>query len=964
MKKILIPLLAFFISLPSLQGQNNTNQSFPDATSATERWEGYQQRLSLQEQSLVKNIPFRNVGPTVMSGRVVDLEVDPDDPTHFYAAFASGGLWETTNEGASFTPLFQNEIVMTIGDIAVDWKNEVIYVGSGENNSSRSSYSGYGLFKSTDGGSSWTHLGLPESHHIGRILIDPRDPNTLVVGVLGKLYSTNEERGIYKSRDGGKTWQKTLFVDEQSGVVDIARNPANPDELIAASWQKDRKAWNFVEAGAGSGIFKSTDNGETWANISEGKSGFPDTQGMGRVGIDFGPNGDVFVVLDNQDRRKSEDDQKQGITKDMLRDMSTDDFLALANEKINDFLDDNGFPQKYNAVDIKSDIRSDKVKPIDLVRYLEDANSLLFDTPVKGGEVYKSTDGGESWAKTHEGYIDSFVFSYGYYFGQIRVDQKNPDNVYIMGVPLLASADGGKTWNSISKANVHADHHALWVNPNRSGHLINGNDGGINISYDNGDNWIHCNSLPVGQFYAVNVDMEKPYNVYGGLQDNGVWKGPSDYTFSPGWYSNGRYPYERLMGGDGMKVAIDTRNNDIVYTGYQFGNYFRINTANGKRVYVTPSHELGEAPYRWNWQSPIMLSSHNQDIVYFGSNKFHRSMNQGDDWETLSDDLTQGGKKGDVSFGTLSTITESPLRFGLIYVGSDDGLVHVSKDAGQTWTNITGSLPEDFWISRVEASKHVEGRVYVSLNGYRWDHFKPMVYVSDDFGSSWKNISEGLPREPVNVVREDPVNEDLIYVGTDHGTYVSLDRGNKYMLLEGGMPAVAVHDLVIHPRENELVVGTHGRSIYIGDVSHLQQLTDEILQKRTHLFAVEGERYSNRWGSKGWAWGEVNESATGVVLYAKDGGTRKMTVKQGDLTLFEKDVEAETGLNFLEYRMLVQEDAVKSYRKIMDEKWAEDFKEAENGRYYLVPGTYTITVGDSSTTLKIEAPRERPPRKG
>ena len=855
MRKIFLLIFTLILCI-STQGQRNRSGKVPEATSSEDRWTGYQQRKDLIDHSLVKNVPFRNVGPTVMSGRVVDIEVDPQDPTHFYVAYASGGLWETTNEGASFSPLFDNEIVITIGDIAVDWNNDIIYLGSGENNSSRSSYSGYGLFKSTDNGNNWEHIGLTESHHIGRILIHPEEPNTLIVGALGHLYSKNDERGVYKSTDGGATWAKTLEVNNQTGIVDIARNPNDPEELVAAAWEKDRKAWNFVEAGNGSGIYRSTDGGETWNNISEGDNGFPDTEGMGRVGIDYGPDNDIYVVLDNQDRREKEDEEDYSVTREVLRNISNSDFLELSNDEINDFLDREGFPQKYNAVDIKSDVESGKVKPVDLVIYLEDANSLLFDTPVKGGEVYRSGDSGQSWEKTHEDYIDSFVFSYGYYFGQIRVDQINPEMIYILGVPILASKDGGKTWESINKGNVHADHHALWIDPDRSGHLILGNDGGINITYDNGENWIHCNSLPVGQFYSVNVDMAKPYNVYGGLQDNGVWKGPSTYQLSTSWHSSGDYPYDRIMGGDGMQVEIDTRNNDVVYTGFQFGNYYRINTNTNERSYITPSHELGEAPFRWNWQAPIQLSSHNQDIVYFGSNKFHRSMDQGENFETLSGDLTKGGKKGDVSYGTLTTISESPLRFGLIYVGSDDGLIHVSKDAGETWSRISDDLPANFWVSRVFASNHRENRVYISLNGYRWDNFSPLVYMSDDYGNTWQDISSNLPLEPVNVIKEDPVNENVLYVGTDHGVYVSLDRGKSYMALREGLPAVPVHDLVVHPRENELVLGTHGRSIFIGDVKDIQSLTESVLSSEIHILAFETPTFNSRWGSKWWEWGE------------------------------------------------------------------------------------------------------------
>lgn len=954
---VFIPILTF--------SQKKKKSAFPASTSAEQRWEGYQQRLKLEESSIVKNVPFRNVGPTVMSGRVVDLAVDPNDPSHFYVAYASGSLWETSNNGTSFIPLFDNQIVMTIGDIEVDWTNNIIYVGSGENNSSRSSYSGYGMFKSDDNGETWEHLGLEETHHIGRILLHPNDPNTIWVGALGHLYSENADRGVYKSQDGGQTWSKTLFVNDRTGVIDLTLNPSNPDILLAAAWEKDRKAWDFTESGNGTAIYRSENGGDSWSAISN-DSGFPDTKGTGRIGLAFAPSDAniVYAILDNQDRReKDEEDEEKAVTKDVLRTMDNATFLALENKDINEFLDDNGFPREYNAVDIKQDVEDGKVKPNDLVAYVEDANSLLFDTPVKGGEMYRSNDGGKTWSKTHEDYIESMIFSYGYYFGQVRIDPQNPDVIYTMGVPIVRSDDGGKTFKSINEDNVHVDHHALWINPTNSKHLILGNDGGVYVSFDTGATWTNCNSPSVGQFYSIAVDMAEPYNVYGGLQDNGVWRGPSTYEYSRGWYQEGKYPYERLMGGDGMQVAVDHRDNETVYTGYQFGNYFRINTKTGARKYITPRHTLGDAPYRWNWEAPIALSSHNQDIVYFGSNRFHRSMNKGDDFETLSGDLTNGGKKGDVSYGTLTTISESPLRFGLLYVGSDDGLIHTSSNAGASWDNISNGLPKDFWVSTVDASNHKEGRVYASLNGYRWDNFEPMVYVSENYGRSWKNIANGLPNEPVNVVREDPENENIIYVGTDHGVYVSLDRGSTYQAFIEGLPNVPIHDVVVHSREKELVLGTHGRGIYIGDVSLVQQLTNEVLAKSLHVFPVKEMSFSSRWGSKTWAWGELIEPELTISFYSNTPGTGKIEVLYEEEVIIMNEITAEKGLNFTNLKLEVEE----SFKNLLDDEQKEKYEAAENGDYHLIAGSYTVRVNVGISTeqigFKIKAPRERPKRK-
>ena len=965
MRSTLFNILILTLLLPISAQRKKKESQNPPSTSAEQRWISYQNRLKIEQNSLVKNVPFRNVGPTVMSGRVVDISVDPANPLHFYVAYASGSLWETTNNGISFQPLFDNQIVMTIGDIAVDWKNEIIYVGSGENNSSRSSYSGYGLFKSTNNGKSWEHLGLEETHHTGRIILHPTDANTLWVATLGHLYSENPERGVFKSTDGGQTWIKTLFVNDRTGIIDLVLHPQNENVLIAAAWEKDRKAWNFTEAGNGTAIYRSEDAGNTWKKLAD-DSGFPDTEGTGRIGLFIAPSDPniVYAILDNQDRREKEEDKEESVVnKNNLRNMSRETFMALENKDINKFLDDNGFPEDYNAVDIKKNMEKGEVNPLDLVVYVEDANSLLFDTPVKGGEMYRSNDGGKTWEKTHEGYIESMIFSYGYYFGQVRVDAQNPDIVYTMGVPIVRSDDGGKTFKSINEENVHVDHHSLWINPNDSNHLILGNDGGVYISYDSGDNWLNCNSPSVGQFYSIAVDMDKPYNVYGGLQDNGVWKGPSTYEYSRRWYQEGRYPYERLMGGDGMQVTVDTRDNKTVFTGYQFGNYFRINTESGDRKYITPKHKLGEEPYRWNWEAPIVLSIHNQDIVYFGSNRFHRSMNRGDDFQMLSDDLTKGGKKGDVSYGTLTTISESPTRFGLIYVGSDDGMIHLSQDVGETWTKISDELPQDFWVSTVVASAHEEGRIYVSLNGYRWDNFESIIYLSEDYGTTWKTIAGNLPDEPINVIKEDPQNQDIIYVGTDHGVYVSLDRGVSYHAFGKGLPNVPVHDLVLHPEENDLVLGTHGRGIYIGDISQVQELNNDLLAKKLHLFPTNEITFSDRWGSKTWPWGDWIEPKIMVSFYSNITSDGKIEVIYKNKVVISLGMDAEKGLNFKEL-MLKTNDF---FKELLEEDQVKDYEKADNDASYLVDGDYTIKVSIGSiyeeVDFKIEPSSEQSGRK-
>ncbi|MFK7806294.1 MAG: glycosyl hydrolase [Saprospiraceae bacterium] len=940
----------------------NTFAQQPPATSATERVEGFEKRKQLEQNSFVNQIPFRSAGPTVFSGRVIDVAVNPEDPTIFYVAYASGGLWKTENNGTSFSPIFDNEIVMTIGDIAVDWKNNVIWVGTGENNSSRSSYSGVGMFKSMDDGKNWEHVGLPESHHIGRIVLHPTDQNVAWVGVLGHLYSPNKERGVYKTTNGGKTWKQTLFVNENSGAVDLIIDPTNPQILYTATWHRERRSWNFVESGEGSGIHKSTDGGESWTQIT---SGFPTGEGTGRIGLDIHHNNGsttLYAVLDNQNRRpkkKEDKDEKDKLTKDDLREMSKSDFLKLTKGMLAEFLSDKRFPKKYDAEKVIELVKTDSIKPIALVEFLEDANSMLFDTPVVGAEVYRSDDEGESWYKTHEDFLDNIYFSYGYYFGQIRINPMDKDHIYIFGVPILRSTDGGKTFESMNAPNVHVDHHALWVSPDRKGHLINGNDGGINISYDDGKNWIKCNSPAVGQFYSVNVDMEKPYNIYGGLQDNGVWVGSSSYKESKYWHNSGQYPYRSIMGGDGMHVEIDPRNPNKVYTGFQFGNYYRLDLETKQNTYITPKHDLGQRPYRWNWQSPIHLSKHQPDILYIGGNKLFRSFDGGDTFKAISEDLTNKGKKGNVAFGTLTSIHESPLQFGLIYVGSDDGLVHVTKDGGITWEKIITMLPRDMWVSRIRASSHVKNRVYLTLNGYRWDDFNAYVYRSDDNGKTWEAIGTDLPMEPVNVIKEDLVNPDLLYVGTDHGLYISLDRGATFQAMNKDLPNVAVHDLVVHPRDKDLILGTHGRSFYVAEVAHLQQLNKEILAKTLHGFDIEKVYWSSRWGNKSNPWAETKTPKISIPYFSKTAGELKITIKTDDgKKLKTIKQETEKGLNYFTYDGSIEESAKKTYTKWLESKSETEkeveLKEAKDGKYYLMPGTYEVEMEKDGEEIKEE----------
>lgn len=936
-------------------------QAQPEPTPADVRLQGFDQRKNLEKNSLLTTLAPESIGPSIFSCRVTDVDVDPDNTSRMYVAYASGGLWYSESNGTQMKPVFDQEASMTIGDIAVDWRNNIIWVGTGEANSSRSSYAGTGIYKSTDAGKNWSWSGLPESQHIARILLHPTDPNTLWVAVLGHLYSANSERGVYKTTDGGKTWIRTLFVNDLSGAIDLASDPNDPNTLFAASWQRQRSAWNFDGAGEGSGIWKSTDGGDTWSLLSTPESGFPTGVKIGRIGLSTGrKNGKtvLYACLDNQNPKAKESTiDTESLTKDQLRRISKADFMNLSEEKLATFLKQNDFPEQYSAAKVKALVKEDKIKPLALVEYLEDANNNLFETNFIGAEVFRSDDGGMSWKRTHKDAIDQMHFTYGYYFSNIRCMPEDADQVYLIGFLIIRSEDGGNTWKNINGDNVHVDHHALWLDPKRAGYLVNGNDGGLNISWDNGDSWMKCNNPPVGQFYAIATDQGEPYNVYGGAQDNGVWVGPSDYEPSSGWHQTGAYPYKELLGGDGMQVQVDYRDNNTVYSGFQFGFYFRINRLTGKSKPITPKHELGERPLRFNWQTPIHLSRHQQDVLYFGANKLYRSFDQGDTWELLSGDLTKGGKPGNVPYGTLTTIHESPLKFGLIYTGSDDGLIHVTRDGGENWANISDSLPQNLWVSRVQASAHDRGRVYASLNGYRWDDFNAYLYRSDDYGQHWERLGTDLPPEPINVIREDPSNPDLLYVGTDHNLYISLDRGASFQTLSAAFPNVAVHDLVVQEPAHDLLIGTHGRSIYKVNLSQVQQLTPEVLSAVIHLFDIADRRFSKNWGKRQ-PYKEIKDPELPVTFYSKSVGKAvwKVEWKENGALVNSGELDCTKGLNQFVYHLDVADIHLKKYREALqmdpkNKKMPVEIEKSDSGKHYLRKGSYTFTLEKDAATV-------------
>lgn len=755
------------------------------------RLEAFNERVNTEKTSFTRNFNWQSLGPYAMGGRITDVAIPKGEFFTMYVAAASGGIWKTTNNGTTWKALFQHEASITIGDIAVaDSDPNLVWAGTGENNSLRSSYAGTGVYKSTDGGETWALKGLTDSQHIGRIIIHPTNKDIVYIAVIGHLYTKNNERGLYKTTDGGETWKRVLFFSDSVGVIDVAFAPDNPEIVYAAAWERSRKAWNFVEAGHGSGIYKSTDGGQTWAQKT---AGFPNDQHVGRIGFGTSkaaPNV-LYALLDNQ-RMKA------------------------------------------------------PAQAADKQRMANTSNNVV-DSVVTGIEMYRSDDYGESWKLMSKDFKNNWMYSvYGYFFGNMAVDQQNPDIVYAGGIQLAKSTDKGQTWEYISRGkNVHADHHAIWVNPLNSNHVINGNDGGLDITYDGGESWQTIANLPIAQFYAIEVDMQSPYNVYGGMQDNGTWMGSSAVPEAYGdiMGMSPEYRWKFLTGGDGFFVQVDPTDHRTFYSESQWGVLYR--TKNGVQKRIRPRPKAKGERYRFNWNSPILLSQFNHLTVYFGGNKLFKSLNQGDDWLEISPDLSKqdSTRFGDVTFGTITTISESPFDPNLLYVGTDDGNVWVTQNGGVKWTLINASLP-NLWVSRMVASQYQPGRVYVTHTGYREDHFDSYIHVSDDYGQTWKALSKNAPKEPVNVIREDRWNDQILYLGTDLGAYVSFNQGTDWQVLGGGLPTSAVYDLVQHPREKDIVIGTHGRGVFKLGGEYVSALTDSIRKLRNHVFDIAPVRYS------------------------------------------------------------------------------------------------------------------------
>lgn len=777
--QIRIFIYVFFILLLALPLSSHTDQDEHQpiqSTSPDQRMQWFEMHMAMKKSSAFNKLKWNFIGPDNISGRLTDVDVNPDRTRTIYAASASGGVWKTDNAGTTWKPVLENAPSTSIGDVTIAPSDpKTIWVGTGEANILRSSQAGAGVFKSTDGGNSWTHMGLTGTHTIPRIIIHPNNPDIVYIAAGGHAWTDNPERGVYRSKDGGLNWKKVLYVDERTGAIDLAMSPDDLDELYAATWQRVRRRWSDPQNEkdySGSGIYKTTDGGESWIPIN---AGLPPAELRGRIGLAPSPADPdvVFIILDNQKR-----------------------LPHAKKRRLNWGRPAESFNQPY----------------------------------LKGVEIYRSENRGAEWVKVSaENLSDQFMYPginwFNYCFTKIRTHPTEKDTIFILGVRLMKSIDGGKSFKNITYPGLHVDHHALWIDPSDPDYMVSGNDGGLNITYDGGKTWLNFHTnLPVSQFYSVAVDMQNPFTVYASPQDHGNQRGP--VSSRPGLLRSAtseRISWENAPGGEYQYVAIDPTDPDVYYSGNLQKHIW--NNGTWKSETLRPDPYVGDVPLRRQCLAPFLLSPHNPRVIYQGSQFLFRSPDGGKTWERLSEDLTYNdpSRMNDVSFQAIAVLDESPLKFGLIYAATDDGRVHMTKNHGDDWIEITAGLPYGKHASRVTASAFDEGTVYLALNGKRDDDFAAYVYSSIDYGTTWTDIGKSLPGGPVNVIREDPKNQDVLYVGTDLGVYVSTNRGASWSVLGGNLPTTYVHDLVIHPRDGILVIATHGRGLWAIGVKSLKK---------------------------------------------------------------------------------------------------------------------------------------------
>ncbi len=732
------------------------------------------------DESRLAALSFRNLGP-FRAGSWVTAFAVPTIPAreHLYTLYVgtrNGGVWKTMNGGTTFEPVFDAQPKLSIGDVAVAASDaRIVWVGTGEPYCARSSTSGDGVWKSTDAGKTWANMGLRDSHHVARVLIHPKNPDVVYVAAMGHLFGPNAERGVFKTTDGGKTWAKILYVNDKIGAVDLALVESEPDTLYAAMYDKVRLPWHYELGGPESAIYKTTDGGAKWTRLA---GGLP-TGRIGRIGLDvFRGNAEtLYAVVENGNRRE-----------------------PTAQEK-------------------EQDARRGGAPPARTV----------------GNEVYRSDDAGTSWRKVNAGY-EAALNKAPYSFNQLRIDPADADTVYITGQSLASTSDGGKTWKGLGwpsdgvMPKAFGDWRCMWIDPLDRDRLVFGSDGGVNVSYDRGVTSIHLYNLPLTEWYAAGVDMDDPYNIYGGLQDHDSWKGPSN-----GWTGEiALSDWVTVGGGDGMYNVIDPTDSRWLYNNREMGTMWRLDQKTGVQTPITPVRPAGQPALRFNWTAPIALSPHDPAVVYTGAQVVFRSPDRGANWRAISPDLTTNDDakqhgEGFISYCTLTTLAESPVKAGVIWTGSDDGKVQVTLDGGATWLDRTAGVakaggPEAFWVSRVFPSPHDAGTCFVSKTGWRFDDYRVCLFKTTDFGQTWAAIGGGIPDgHPVNAIVQDRKNPNLLFAGTEWGVYATLDGGRTWRPIKANMPSVKVTDLIIHPRENDLVVATYGRGAWVADISTLQE---------------------------------------------------------------------------------------------------------------------------------------------